>query len=64
MDKLINNPVLQHISENIFLNLDNKDIMNCQKVNQSCQQILTTQEMEQENIVQGKSKLLGKKPSK
>ena len=41
MEKLINNPGLQHIAENIFLNLDDdEDIMNCQRINQSCQQIL------------------------
>ena len=40
MDEIINNPGLQHIIELIFFNLDHKDLMNCQLVNKSNQQIL------------------------
>ena len=40
MEKIINNPGLQHIIENVFLNLDYKDLMVCQLVNKSCKQIL------------------------
>ena len=40
MEKIINNPGLQHIIENIFMNLDYKDLMVCQLVNKSCRQTL------------------------
>ena len=33
MDFISKNPGLQHISEEIFLNLDHKSLLNCQKVN-------------------------------
>ena len=43
MEKLINNPGLKHIAENIFLNLDyDEDIMSCQLINQFSKEILTT----------------------
>ena len=40
MENIINNPGLQHIAENIFCNLSDKDIKICQEINQSCKQIL------------------------
>ena len=40
MEQIVNNPGLQHIIENIFLNLNYKDLMTCKLVNKSCKQIL------------------------
>ena len=40
IEQIINNPCLQHIIENIFLNLNYKDLMACKLVNKSCKQIL------------------------
>ena len=40
MEKIINNPGLQHLAENIFWNLDVKDLKICAQINQSCKQIL------------------------
>ena len=40
MENIINNPGLQHIAENIFCNLSDKDIKLCQEINQFCKQIL------------------------
>ena len=40
IDKAINNPGLTHIAEEIFLNLDFKDIMACQSINKSCNAII------------------------
>ena len=40
MDLLTNNPGLQHISEEIFLNLDNENLLKCQKVNKDWEQII------------------------
>ena len=40
MEKIINNPGLQHLAENIFWNLNVKDWKICGLINQSCQQIL------------------------
>ena len=40
MEPIVNNPGLQHIIEMIFFNLDFKDLMNCQLINSSCNQIL------------------------
>ena len=37
---LINNPGLQHLAEDIFLNLDSKALENCQQINQSSSQLL------------------------
>ena len=40
MDLISRNPGLQHISEEIFLNLDHKDILECEKVNAFWKQTL------------------------
>ena len=40
MEKIINNPGLQHLAENIFLNLNYEDLKKCQLINQSASQIL------------------------
>ena len=40
MEKVINNPGLQHLAENIFLNLNYADLKKCQLINQSASQIL------------------------
>ena len=40
MEKIINNPGLQHLTENIFLNLDSTNLNKCQMINQSARQIL------------------------
>ena len=39
MEKIINNPGLQHLAENIFLNLNYADLKKCQLINQSASQI-------------------------
>ena len=41
MDQIANSPGLQHIIENIFLNLDSEDLATCQFINKSCKQILS-----------------------
>ena len=40
MENVINNPGLQHLAENIFLNLKSADLKKCQLINQSASQIL------------------------
>ena len=40
MDQIINNPGLQHITENILLNLDFKNLQVCQSANKNFGQIL------------------------
>ena len=40
MENLINNPGLQHLAENIFLNLNYGDLKKCQLINQSTSHIL------------------------
>ena len=40
MEKIINNPGLQHLAEKVFLNLNVKDMKICAEINQSCKQIL------------------------
>ena len=40
MERLINNPGLQHLAEMIFLNLNYKNLEKCQTMNQSADQIL------------------------
>ena len=40
LEKFFNNPGLQHLAENIFWNLDIKDLKICAQINQSCKQIL------------------------
>ena len=40
MENIITNPGLQHLAENIFWNLDVKDLKICAEINQSCKQIL------------------------
>ena len=40
MEKIITNPGLQHLAENIFWNLDVEHLKICGLINQSCQQIL------------------------
>ena len=40
MEKIINNPGLQHLAENIFLNLNYADLKKCHLINQSTSQIL------------------------
>ena len=39
MEKIINNPGLQHLAENIFLNLNSEDLKKCQLINKSTCQI-------------------------
>ena len=36
LESIFNNPGLQHITENIFCNLNNEDLEVCRTVNQSC----------------------------
>ena len=40
MEKILNNPGLQHLAENIFLNLNTAGLKKCQLINQSASQIL------------------------
>ena len=40
MENIIINPGLQHIAEEIFLNLDTEDLKICAQINQPCKQIL------------------------
>ena len=40
MENIINNSGLQHLTENIFLNLNYEDLKKCQLINQSASQIL------------------------
>ena len=40
MEKIITNPGLQHLAENIFWNLNVEDLKICRIINQSCKQIL------------------------
>ena len=40
MDQIFKNPGFQHIVENILLNLDYKDLLACELINKSCQEIL------------------------
>ena len=35
MEKIINNPGLQHLAENVFLNLNYADLKKCQLINQA-----------------------------
>ena len=44
MEKIIN-PELQHLAENIFLNLNAKDLKACQLINRSANQILDNNPM-------------------
>ena len=39
MENIINNPGLQHLEENIFLNLNYEDLKKCQFINQSTKDI-------------------------
>ena len=41
MDKLLDNPGLVHLAENIFENLHNENLKVCEQINQSSQQIVT-----------------------
>ena len=40
MEKIINNPGLQHLAEKVFFNLNVEDMKICAEINQSCKQIL------------------------
>ena len=40
MEKIINNPGLQHLSEKIFWNLSYQDLQKCHTINQFCKEIL------------------------
>ena len=40
MEKIINNPGFQHLTENVFLNLDVDVLKICGQINKSCEQIL------------------------
>ena len=40
MEKIMNNPGLQHLAENIFWNLHVEDLKICAQINHSCKQIL------------------------
>ena len=43
LEKILNNPGLQHLAENIFDNLKYEDLKICQEINQSSKQILVYQ---------------------
>ena len=43
MEKIIKNPGLQHLAENIFLNLNYANLKKCELINQSACQILNNQ---------------------
>ena len=43
MENIISNPGFYHLAENIFWNLDVKDLKICGMINQSCKQILKKQ---------------------
>ena len=43
LEKILNNPGLQHLAENIFDNLKYEDLEICQGINQSSKQILDHQ---------------------
>ena len=40
MEKIVNNPGLQHLAEKVFINLNVEDLKMCARINQSCEQIL------------------------
>ena len=40
MEKIINNPGLQHLAEKVFWNLVVEDLKICSKINEACKQIL------------------------
>ena len=40
MEKIVNNPGLQHLAEKVFFNLNVEDLKMCARINQSCEQIL------------------------
>ena len=40
MEKIINNPGLQHLAENVLWNLDVEDLKMCAQINQSCKLLL------------------------
>ena len=40
MEKIVSNPGLQHLAENVFWNLNIEDLKICAQINQSCKQIL------------------------
>ena len=42
MEKILNNPGLQHLTEKIFLNLSSAHLKKCQMINQSARKILET----------------------
>ena len=41
MEKLLDNPGLVHLAENIFENLPNENLKICEQINQSSKQIVT-----------------------
>ena len=40
MEKIINNPGLQHLAEKVFWNLVVEDLKICSQINEACKQIL------------------------
>ena len=44
MEKIVSNPGLQHLAEEVFWNLDIQDLNTCTQINQSCKQILENPE--------------------
>ena len=40
MENICSNPGLQHLAENIFLNLDDEHLKICEQINESCRQML------------------------
>ena len=40
MEKIVNNPGLQHLAEKVFFNLNVEDLKMCVRINQSCEKIL------------------------
>ena len=40
MEKIVNNPGLQHLAEKVFFNLNVENLKICAQINQSCKQIL------------------------
>ena len=62
-EKILNNPGLQHLAENIFDNLNYDDLEICQGINQSSKQILDYQ-MEKPMFLLKKFRNLSKKNQK
>ena len=62
-EKILNNPGLQHLAENIFDNLNFEDLVVCKEINQSSKQILDYQ-LEKPMFLLRKFRCLSKKNEK